>query len=453
MPFARSKPKNTAPKVAQRPTTGRNTQQQAVYGQRSAAGQVNGAMPSRNQMPPAAMSANANMQRVPVAAPIQRPVQAIVRAAAPFGNQPTAIANPPTAASSMRSPRAAAPEVAPNLPAQQVLTQAHELSNQARTTVDFSRIIAICEQVQMQQSDAQLAGYAKELCSWALNRRGQLNAEAGCEEEAIRDFDYAIAADGKRWRAFHNRGVLLAQAGQFEPAFDDFNTTIELKPNFAKAYSNRGALFVVAGNYKAAAEDYEQAIQMDPKLAIAHRGMARACHLMGDLEVARQHYDEAVELAPEDAYAVASRADVLTDLGQFAEAAAEYERAIKIDPRSGHAHSGSAWLLATCPDDKIRNPKLALERAKKGLELNGDEDASSFDTLAAAHASAGDFAAAVRNIQEAIDLASDDEKAAYQDRLAMYQDSVAYQLEIGGPIMQASYEEEECMAPACDDDD
>jgi tetratricopeptide (TPR) repeat protein len=342
----------------------------------------------------------------------------------------------------MPETRSVAPQVAAQSPTQRLLAQAHELSGTARTAKDFSRIITACRQAQTADADPQLSGYANELCSWALNRRGQLKAEAGRDEEAIHDFDDAIAADDKRWRAFHNRGVLLAQAGQFERAFDDFNCAIEIKPDFAKAYSNRGALFVVAGNYEIAAEDYDQAIHLDPKLAIAHRGYARACHLIGDMDGAIRHYDSAVELDPNDAYAIASRADVLTDIGRFAEAASEYERAIKVDPQSGHAYSGSAWLLATCPDDTIRNTPLAVERAQKGLELNGDSDAASFDTLAAAQASAGDFAAAVRNAQEAIDLASADEKDAYKDRLTMYQNSQAYRLDVETDIVQASYEAE-----------
>jgi tetratricopeptide (TPR) repeat protein len=155
-----------------------------------------------------------------------------------------------------------------------------------------------------------------------------------------------------------------------------------------------------------------------------------------------RHYDETIKLTPQDAYAIASRADVMTDLGQYAEAAAEYDRAIKVDGRSGHAYSGSAWLLATCPDDSIRDVELAIKRAKKGLELNGDGDAASFDTLGAAYASAGDFAAAVQAIDEAIDLASSEERAAYQDRRAMYKKSVPYRLVTEGEVVAASYEAE-----------
>jgi tetratricopeptide (TPR) repeat protein len=440
MPFARSKPADKTQRVAQRQARDPRAQQSAAYRQRIATGIGSGGQMTYPASPRSAMPAYTTSRQAPQTMPLGRTDRSANIASGPIRSQAAPIAG--RQQTTAIAPSAPPTEVALESPSQRLLAQAHELSSTARTEEDFSRVIATCRQAQTADADPQLSEYANELCSWAFNRRGQLKAEAGRDEDAIRDFDESIAADDKRWRAFHNRGVLLAQAGQFEKAFDDFNSTIELKPEFAKAYSNRGALFVVAGNYATAAEDYDQAVQLDPKLAIAHRGYARACHLMGDLDGAIRHYDSAVELDPKDAYAIASRADVLTDLGRYDEATAEYERAIKVDSKSGHAYSGLAWLLATCPDDTVRNNKLAISHAQKGLELNGEGDAASFDTLAAAQANAGDFSAAVQSVQEAIDLASADEKRAYEDRLALYQDSQPYRLDVDSEVVQASYEEE-----------
>jgi tetratricopeptide (TPR) repeat protein len=282
--------------------------------------------------------------------------------------------------------------------------------------------------------------YANHLAAWSLNRRGQLKAEAGQIQEAVLDFEDAIRADRECWRAVHNRGVLLAQVGQLEKAFDDFNRTIQLKQDFAKAYSNRGALFVVANNLNAALADYGRAIELDTNLAVAHRGRGRVCHLLGKLDEAIAHYDAAVQLAPEDSYAVACRADLLTDLGRYVDANAEYNHAIELDPKSVHAFSGSAWLLATCPDKAIRNPALAMERANKSIELSGKWDAMSFDTLAAAQASAGDFATAVKTMRRAIEMSETDERDVYQDRLAMYSHAKPYRIAPVRPVTQASYE-------------
>ena len=235
--------------------------------------------------------------------------------------------------------------------------------------------------------------------------------------------------------------MLTAQAGQFDKAFDDFARTIELNPKFAKAYSNRAALFVVANNLNAARQDYDHAIELDPKLAVAHRGDGRVCQLMGDVNASLAHYDLAVKLAPTDAYAAACRADLLTDLGRYSDAAAEYNRAIDLDPKSTQAQSGSAWLLATCPDKSIRKADLAIQRAQTVIELGGDSDAVSFDTLAAAQANAGDFEAAMSSSRRAIQLAPAEERDAYKTRFAMYQQARPYRISpVDRMAQQASYE-------------
>ena len=174
----------------------------------------------------------------------------------------------------------------------QVLAEAHQLAESARTEADFSQIFSLCQQVPASQATAEEAKFGRQLAAWALNRRGQLRARAGNTEDALADFDMAIRVDPQCWRALHNRGVLLAQAGQFEPAFDDFHHTIELNPQFAKAYSNRAALYVLAGEVEPALRDYERAIELDPNLEVAHRGCGRTCHLLGRVDEALDASDD-----------------------------------------------------------------------------------------------------------------------------------------------------------------
>jgi tetratricopeptide (TPR) repeat protein len=328
-----------------------------------------------------------------------------------------------------------------NSAAVKLAAMAHQWSETAKSEEDFTKIIETCRRVQASNGPDWLTSYVKQLAGWSLNKRGQIKAEAGFVKEALLDFDDAVRADATCWRAIHNRGVLLAQDGHFEKAFDDFNRTIELSPEFAKAYSNRGALYVVANDLTAALADYARAIELEPNLAIAHRGRGRVCHLLGQLDEAIGHYDAAVQLAPEDGYAAASRADLLTDLGRYTNAMADYNRAIEIDPHSAHAYSGSAWLLATCPDDSVRNPELAIERARMAIELSGRQDAVSFDTLAAAQASAGDFTLAAQTVRQAIDLAAADEREIYRDRLMLYQHAQPYRIAPLREVTQVSYEE------------
>ena len=347
---------------------------------------------------------------------------------------------PPAVVPSKPSASAAAPAAGPS-PADRLIAEAHEMSDRATSDSDYSQIIEVCRQAEASQPSPAASQYVRNLMAWSFNRRGQLKAEAGQDQEAILDFNEAVEADATCWRAVHNRGVLTAQAGQFEKAYDDFARTIKLNPNFAKAYSNRAALFMIANNLTAARQDYDRAIELDPNLAVAHRGDGRVCQLMGDMNGALAHYDASVRLAPTDAYAAACRADLLTDLGRYSEAAAEYNRAIDIDPKSTQAQSGSAWLLATCPDKSVRKPDLAIQRAQTVIELGGDSDAVSFDTLAAAQANAGDYEAAMNSSRRAIELAPPQERDAYKQRFVMYQQAKPYRISpVGRIAQQASYE-------------
>jgi tetratricopeptide (TPR) repeat protein len=327
-----------------------------------------------------------------------------------------------------------------NSDAERLLVAAHNRATTAATLEDLSRVIATCQRSLTVEPDGQAGQYARQLASWALNRRGQLLAGAGHTSEALRDFEDAIRLDPQRWRAIHNRGVLLAQAGRFEQAFDDFSHTIQLQPDYAKAYSNRAALLVVAGRLQQAADDYRQAIDLDPNLAVAHRGCGRCCHALGLLDEALRHFDAAVQLDPNNAYTVACRGDLLTDLGHYADAAADYDRAIQLDRRSIEACRGSAWLLATCPDRSVRNPELAVQRAETALRLDRKQEAVSYDTLAAALASAGRFRGAVQTARRAIELAPNDQRAVYQDRLQLYEHSQPFRIAPLRPAVQASYE-------------
>lgn len=350
----------------------------------------------------------------------------------------------PSASAATTLPASAAGPIAtvgPQTAADRLAAKAHELSTIAQEDAQHSQIIELCRQALANQPTAPTAKYAKQLTGWAFNRRGQLKANAGNSQEAIHDFESAIAADDSCWRAYHNRGVLLAQAGQYAPAFDDFSRTIQLNPRFAKAYSNRAALFLVANDLDTALSDYSLALQYDANLAIAHRGCGRVCQLLGHAEEALGHFDIAVRLAPEDAYASACRADVLTDLGRYIDAAAEYDRSLKLEPNSSETLSSSAWLLATCPDGEVRNPELAIARANMVLEQSGGQDAVPYDTLAAAQASAGNFGAAIESVEKAIALAPEAERDAYKDRLLLYQQSQPYRIApIETNTQQASYE-------------
>ncbi len=89
--------------------------------------------------------------------------------------------------------------------------------------------------------------------------------------------------------------------------------------------------------------------------------------------------------------------------GTSARALTKAQMLIRQYPDLVQAHEHRAWILATCPDPKIRDGKLALAEATRAYELTRGNASYVLSTLAAACAEAGDFASAVRWEQRALE--------------------------------------------------
>jgi tetratricopeptide (TPR) repeat protein len=303
------------------------------------------------------------------------------------------------------------------------LIDAHRLSLSARTEAEFSQIIRVGMEAstRLSETDADAAQFARDLAAWALNRRGQVRAEEGQEALALADFEAALAQQPHQWRALHNRGVTYAQCGDFANAFDDFSHVIRLKPDFAKAYANRATLYAQAGEAELALKDYAQALAHAPQLTAAHLGRGRVCHALGRLDEALTHFDQAAKQRPDDAETLCSRADLLADLGRYEEALGSYAQAIQQNPELAHAYRNGAWLLATCPDARFRDPENAIRGAEQALKFGYGQRHVALDTLAAALASAGRFEEAMAALQQALDIAPEQVRGAYLARMELYE--------------------------------
>ncbi|MCA9154545.1 MAG: hypothetical protein KDA38_07140 [Planctomycetales bacterium] len=93
-----------------------------------------------------------------------------------------------------------------------------------------------------------------------------------------------------------------------------------------------------------------------------------------------------------------------------------------------------AWLLATCPHDQIRDGERAVTLAEEACSLSGYRQSAYVDTLAAAHAEAGDFAKAIQWQEQALSLAGPNADQGFRDRLARYENRTPYR---EGPNFQA----------------
>ena len=138
---------------------------------------------------------------------------------------------------------------------------------------------------------------------------------------------------------------------------------------------------------------------------------------------------KALSLSSDIPLAHLALAEVEDSLKNYASEVEEINQYLKIEPDNVKANNYLGWVLAACPDEKVRNGKLAVEHARKACELTDFVDVSNLDTLAVACAEKGDFAEAVKWGAKSVELAVDHHapmKPKLQSRLDLYKAKKAY---------------------------
>lgn len=314
------------------------------------------------------------------------------------------------------------------------LTDAYATSQKVKSPEDCLPILETCEEALAGELTPQNKDYAHKLAAWAYNRRGELYAEQAAalsaqgkarkanelDTLALADFETAIEHDSGRWKALHNRGVSLALHGKTDEALADFARVIEIKPDHAHAWFNRAELRLERREFEQAVTDYNEALKLKSDDAAALLGRGTAYLGMEESQKALADLDSAVRLDAKNANIRARRGDCRQHLRMWDQAADDYRQAIKMAPESPVGYRGAAWLMATCPEAKIRNANLAVRTAQKAVDLSGGGDIAALDALAAALADAGQFDAAIETLTKAIDLLPESSREPLVVRLDTY---------------------------------
>ena len=180
-----------------------------------------------------------------------------------------------------------------------------------------------------------------------------------------------VAYNPRHARGYRNLASYSIKAGRYDEAERLFCAALACQPRHPRSWLELGNLRFRQQQYARAIECYEHAAQLDPKSDRAWQNIS-TCRLV--------------------------QAD-------YAGALAAARRASEIAPAEAEPRKQAAWLLATAPDDAIRNGHEALKILQPLAATGAVADLHYLEILAAAQAEAGQFDRAVRTARQASALA------------------------------------------------
>ncbi len=317
--------------------------------------------------------------------------------------------------------------------ATRLVRQLEHAASGARTSHTLTRLLsryATTREKLVEQEAVALVDRVDEVGSWAHDARGRLRAQAGRNQSATDDFRAALAIDENNASARHGLAVSLAESGFVREALEQFSRVLGAEPQSAEARRNRALPHLSRGRHESAVADLDAAL--DSLTADSHekagllRLRAPAFQATGRLRESATDLNEAIRPNPRDATAYTLRGHVFAEGGFYDQAITDYQAALHADAGNAEAYRSLAWVLATCPEKRLRDPDTAVEAAWRARRLLGRDDFLTLDASAAAHAAAGDYAEAVRLQQQALLVAADAPTAEAQQRLRAYKSSRAF---------------------------
>ncbi len=176
-------------------------------------------------------------------------------------------------------------------------------------------------------------GFQPSLEKWHYDR-GLARLEAGQWEEAVLEFDRAIALESGYASAYVNRGVALQKAGKFALAAESYHRALQLEPASLPALKNLADLLLEEGKPEEAFSLYRRALSTGPEHSAIAVDLARALAGEGKTAEAIGVYLDILRARPDSPSARLGLGNLLLEGGDTHAALQEYRAALKVNPHS-----------------------------------------------------------------------------------------------------------------------
>ena len=271
--------------------------------------------------------------------------------------------------------------------------------------------------------DAVLASGNIEEPAMLLFEKAKLLADQEQYEASLKALRQIIAANPSALSAYLLRISVYQKMKKYDEALADLDRLMMVAPRSLDLI--RMKMFVLLQ-----ADRTDEAEEYATQVLGSRRNEPDVLRIFASIEVSRECYeaaidilDELLRMRPNDPDSLLMRGNAASGLGRHAEAKLDYKKALEAAPEEPLILNNYAWLLATAPQDDLRDGAQALELALKACELTEYKEAYILSTLGAAYAETGDFEKAKEFSRKAGEANKDTEKnETYEKELKTYEE-------------------------------
>ena len=243
---------------------------------------------------------------------------------------------------------------------------------------------------------------------------------------------FAISSDARSNHGLADSYFLVANElrtqGNEVEAMKAYLRSLELDPRKTRARLDLGTLLFKNRRFADALPHLQAAVAAQPEVGNTRKMLSLALIRTERYVEAAPHLERLVEANPRDNIARMWYGNALSRSGNVVEAVKQFRTVLQRQPDAWMVANELAWILATNASKDLRDPQEALRLAESAVTATNREQPRVLDTLAAAQAATGDYAAAVKTIEEARAQATADPSLAreLESRKRLYQASKPY---------------------------
>lgn len=226
-------------------------------------------------------------------------------------------------------------------------------------------------------------------------RTGSRDADRAERVEMPREV--AQLSPTERATARYQRGRTLRTSGDLNEALAEFERAIAINPDFTVAYLGAGDIYRQQGDYDRAERRYRAAVRLEPRSFDAQYKHGLVLQLLGRVHEAVRAYLRALTIAPDDYEANLNLGTAYMQLGEPEQALPFAQRAVEADPDSGPARMNLGAIYA-----ELDRHDLAVIEYQQAAELLSDLNADLLLNMADSLSRLGRYAEMVSVLDQLI---------------------------------------------------